>query len=96
MAVTTGDVLRLAAMVRLGLTEVEAQQLTRDMDDILAHVDRLQLVDTSSVDFDARRRDGENVTRPDEVTPSLPVDDVLANAPERHEHFFVVPAVLGE
>jgi aspartyl-tRNA(Asn)/glutamyl-tRNA(Gln) amidotransferase subunit C len=96
LTVTKSDVLRLAQMVRIGLSDDEAEQLTRDMDGILAHVDKLQGVDTSSIREDHLPAADVRITRPDIVEPSLSVENVLANAPQRHEGFFVVPAVLAE
>ena len=52
---------------------------------ILDHVGQLQQVDTAGLDADASALDPTDVTRPDRVSPSLSVEDVLANAPDRAE-----------
>ncbi|HEV3312768.1 MAG TPA: Asp-tRNA(Asn)/Glu-tRNA(Gln) amidotransferase subunit GatC [Chloroflexota bacterium] len=96
MAISREVVLRLAEMTRIGLKPDEADALTVDMAAILTHVSRLQEVDTTTVDPGEHITGLHDISRPDVVTPSLPVEEVLANAPERHENFFVVPAVFGE
>jgi aspartyl-tRNA(Asn)/glutamyl-tRNA(Gln) amidotransferase subunit C len=83
-------------MTRIGLNPDEVERLTGDMEAILDHVGRLQEVATAGVAPDAHILGLRGVLRPDTVAPSLPVEDVLANAPEREGDFFVVPAVLGE
>ncbi len=96
MAVSREVVERLAEMTRIGLSPDEADRLTVDMAAILEHVGRLQSVDTSGVHPDTHISGLADVTRPDAVEPSLSVDDVLANAPQSSDGFFVVPAVFGQ
>ena len=94
--VTTAEILRLAEMTRIGLADDEAERLTSEMDVILHAVDQLQAVDTSAVAELGSPAAFVNILREDTVTESLTADQVLANAPERHEDFFVVPAVFGD
>lgn len=96
MAVSLDTILRLAEMTRIGLEPEEAGRLTADIEAILAHVSRLRTVDTGAVDAQSIAPDVAATVRPDMVRDSLTVDDVLANAPDRHDGFFVVPAVLGD
>jgi aspartyl-tRNA(Asn)/glutamyl-tRNA(Gln) amidotransferase subunit C len=95
MSVSNAEILRLAEMTRIGLDRAEAERLTSEMDVILDAVNKLRTVDTSSVKavFSGR---ASNVVRPDIVTASLSRSQALANAPEEHEGFFVVPAILGQ
>jgi aspartyl-tRNA(Asn)/glutamyl-tRNA(Gln) amidotransferase subunit C len=95
VAIERSVVVRLAEMTRIGMSDEEVDHLTADMSNILAHVNLIQSVDTSAVGNTGSDADA-SVLRADEVRPSLSVAEVLANAPERHEDFFVVPAVLGE
>jgi aspartyl-tRNA(Asn)/glutamyl-tRNA(Gln) amidotransferase subunit C len=96
MAVTRETVERLAEMTRIGLRAEEVDRLTGDMEAILDHVGRLQQVDTSTVHGEGHGPNLGDVTRPDVVGESLATEDALANAPERKDDFFVVPAVFGE
>lgn len=96
MAISREVVLRLGEMTRIGLKPDEVDALTGDMAAILTHVSRLQEVDTTAVNPGAHITGLHDVSRPDVVSPSLSVEEVLANAPKRHEDFFVVPAVFGE
>lgn len=96
MAISRETVERLAEITRIGLSPDEADALAEDMSGILHHVARIQAADTSGVPEGISESEAHTVWRPDEVKPSLPVDSVLANAPESHEQFFVVPAIFGE
>lgn len=96
MAISREVIERLAEMTRIGLSADETERLIADMASILTHVDRLQLVDTSHVAATSHVTGLHDVTRRDEIQSSMPVDDVLANAPESHQGFFVVPGVFGE
>lgn len=96
MPVSQGIVARLAEMTRIGLQPGEVERLSKDMEAILEHVGRLQSVDTSQVGRGTQVTGLHDVFREDAVEPSLTVDQVLANAPERDGNFFAVPAVLGE
>lgn len=96
MAISREVVERLAEMTRIGLSETEVERLTQDMGAILGHVSRLPQVDTGEVSSGAHITGLRDVTRPDEVGPSLPVSEVLANAAESDRDFFVVPAVFGD
>jgi len=96
VTVTTTEILRLAEMTRIGLDLNEADRLTSQMDSILDHMNLLRTVDTNSVQTAEESQGLTNIVRLDEVSVSLPVEAVLANAPETSDNFFVVPAVMGE
>lgn len=96
MPVTPDVVARLAEMTRVGLTDAEIETLTGQIDAIVEHVSRLREVDTSDLNRDGHILGLHDVSRPDTVVSSLPADEVLANAPQRHDGFFVVPAVQAE
>ena len=87
---------RLAEMTRIRLAPEEATKLATDMDAILDHVAKLQECDTSGVSITSGITGLHDVARLDVIEPSLTPEEVLANAPERHDGFFVVPAVLGD
>jgi aspartyl-tRNA(Asn)/glutamyl-tRNA(Gln) amidotransferase subunit C len=94
MKLSREEVKRLALLTRLGLDEDEVERLREQLSDILENFEILQQVDTTDVPPTAHSIALENVLREDEAGPSLPADQVLANAPNREEGFFKVRAVL--
>jgi aspartyl-tRNA(Asn)/glutamyl-tRNA(Gln) amidotransferase subunit C len=94
MALTPEEVRKVAALARLELSDAEVEAMARQLSAIVAYVDQLQRLDTSQVEPLAHALDVSNVFRADEPAPSLPVEQALANAPQRQGPFFRVPAVL--
>jgi aspartyl-tRNA(Asn)/glutamyl-tRNA(Gln) amidotransferase subunit C len=94
MKLSREEVKRLALLARLGLDEDEVERLREQLSNILDNFEILQQVDTTDVPPTAHSIALENVLREDEAGPSLPADQVLANAPNREEGFFKVRAVL--
>jgi aspartyl-tRNA(Asn)/glutamyl-tRNA(Gln) amidotransferase subunit C len=94
MSLTAQEVQWVAHLARLQLTEAELQIMTRQLSAIVDYVDQLKQVNTDGVEPMAHVLAINNVFRADEPTPSLPVADALANAPERRGDFYSVPAVL--
>ncbi len=96
MALTREDVLHVARLARLALTEEEVERMRQELSRILAYIDQLQEVDTSHVPPTAHVLDVAPPLREDAPRPGLPREKVLANAAERTDEFFVVPPVLEE
>jgi aspartyl-tRNA(Asn)/glutamyl-tRNA(Gln) amidotransferase subunit C len=96
MALTQTDVEHIAHLARLDLTPGEVEQYRRQLSDILDHFETLKRVDTSAVPPTATALPMSTVLREDDVSPSLPTADALANAPDREDGYFRVPAVFGE
>lgn len=95
MKLSREEVLHIALLARLGLTETEVDSLREQLSDILGNFEALQQVDTTDVPPTAQSIPLQNVMRSDdEVVPSLPPSQILANAPRREEDFFRVRAVL--
>lgn len=94
MKLTQEEVLHIARLARLGLAEAEVSRLSEQLSNILEHFKILQQVDTTDVPPTAQSIDLQNVLKSDEVTPSLPQSQVLANAPRREGDFFRIRAVL--
>ena len=88
------QVRQVARLARLELDEHEVELFTRQLGAILEAFQRLQEVDTQGVDPTFYPLPLQNVLREDEVRPSLPVEAVLRNAPEREGDFFKVPRVI--
>jgi aspartyl-tRNA(Asn)/glutamyl-tRNA(Gln) amidotransferase subunit C len=97
MAITREDVLHVAALAQLELSEEEITRLTEQLGDILAAVGKVSQLDLSDVPPTSHPLSVVNVLRSDEPRPSLPLEDVFANAPERDgDHFRVPPTGVAE
>jgi aspartyl-tRNA(Asn)/glutamyl-tRNA(Gln) amidotransferase subunit C len=94
MSLTVEQVRWVAHLGRLQLSDADLETFTRQLSSIVAYVAQLQQVNTDGVEPLAHVADLQNVFRPDQQAPSLPVDEALANAPERQGDFYRVPAVL--
>lgn len=94
MKLSREEVLHIARLARLGLTEDEIDRMREQLSDILENFEVLQQVDTSGVPPTAQSVALQNVVRDDEVAPSLSAGEVLANAPRKEGDFFRVRAVL--
>ena len=94
MKLSREEVLHIARLARLGLTETEVDRLSEQLSNILENFEVLQQVDTSGVAPTAQSIALQNVTKDDEVAASLPQPQVLANAPRRDGDYFRVRAVL--
>jgi aspartyl-tRNA(Asn)/glutamyl-tRNA(Gln) amidotransferase subunit C len=100
MSIDKDLVHKVALLARLELTAEELETMTHQLASIVAYVDQLAQVNTDGVEPLAHALAVSNVFREDELAPSLPVAEALANAPERRtdargEQFYAVPAVLG-
>ena len=91
MAITRDDVLHVAQLARLALTDGEVQRLVDELGAILEAVGKVSELDLRDVEPTSHPLDLVNISREDKTRPSLGLDDALANAPEREESFFRVP-----
>jgi aspartyl-tRNA(Asn)/glutamyl-tRNA(Gln) amidotransferase subunit C len=96
MKLSREEVLHIARLARLGLTEADLERFSEQLSNILENFQILQPVDTTNVPPTAQSIPLQNVTRPDEVAASLDQNEVLANAPKQEGEFFRVKAVLEE
>jgi aspartyl-tRNA(Asn)/glutamyl-tRNA(Gln) amidotransferase subunit C len=95
MAITRDDVLHVAELARLALTEEEIERLLGELTAILEAVGKVSELDLTDVPPTSHPLDLENVWADDEPRPSLAVDEVFANAPAREGDFFRVPPPAG-
>jgi aspartyl-tRNA(Asn)/glutamyl-tRNA(Gln) amidotransferase subunit C len=91
MAITREQLLHVAHLARLELREDEVGRLEAQLNDILAAVSKVSELDLSDVPPTSHPLDVVNVWDEDSPRPCLPVEDALANAPEREGDFFKVP-----
>jgi len=94
MKLSREEVLHIARLARVALTEAEITRMSEQLSNLLEHFEVLQKVDTAGVPHTAQSVTLQSVMREDKVTPSLPPEDVLANAPRREGDCFRVRAVL--
>jgi aspartyl-tRNA(Asn)/glutamyl-tRNA(Gln) amidotransferase subunit C len=90
------DVQNVARLARLELSETELVRMQAELGNILAYIDKLRSVDTVGVEPTAHAVPLTNVMREDDPRPSLPLVDMLANAPEAAGDFFRVPRIIEE
>ena len=91
MAIDREQLLHVAHLARLELREGEAERLEGQLNDILDAVSKVAELDLSDVPPTSHPHEVVNVWEDDEPRPCLPVDEALANAPEREGDFFKVP-----
>ena len=91
MAITRDEVLHVARLARLELTEEEVARFTEQLSAILEAVAKVAELDLADVGPTAHPLDVVNVWAEDEPRPSIPVEDALANAPAREAGFFKAP-----
>jgi aspartyl-tRNA(Asn)/glutamyl-tRNA(Gln) amidotransferase subunit C len=91
LAITRDEVLHVAGLARLALTDEEVERLGGQLNAILEAVGKVAELDLAGVEPTSHPLDLANVWADDEARPSLPLDDVFANAPDREGDFFKVP-----
>ena len=86
------QVLHVARLARLRLSEEEVGRMTGELSGILGHVDRIGKLDLEGVEPTSHVVALENVLRADQPRPSLPQEVALAPAPEPQDGAFRVPS----
>jgi len=95
MSVDKSTVQRIASLARIRVPEEELETLAGELSQILDWVEQLEEVDTDGVTPMASSAEGMELRwRDDVVTDGNKADDVLANAPDRRNGYFVVPKVI--
>jgi aspartyl-tRNA(Asn)/glutamyl-tRNA(Gln) amidotransferase subunit C len=88
------DVKYVAHLARLALTPEEEKKLSAQLGGILGYVEKLRELDVSGVEPTAHAVPLVNVTRADEIHPSLDHEAALRNAPKQSNGLFIVPKVV--
>ena len=96
MRLSREEVMHIALLARVGVTDEDVDNTTEQLSNILENFEILREVDTTDVPPTAQSIALQSIMRDDEIAPSLPAEDVLANAPRREGEFFKVNAVLEE
>ena len=96
MKISREEVLHIALLARLGLNDEEVDRLSEQLSNILENFEILQQVDTTNIPPTTQSIALQNVVSDDSIAPSLPSNEVLANAPQKEGDLFKVRAVLEE
>jgi aspartyl-tRNA(Asn)/glutamyl-tRNA(Gln) amidotransferase subunit C len=91
VAISRDEVLHVARLARLALTEEEVERLGAQLSAILGAVSKVGELDLEGVEPTSHPLELANVWAPDEPQPSLSQEEALANAPDREGGFFRVP-----
>jgi aspartyl-tRNA(Asn)/glutamyl-tRNA(Gln) amidotransferase subunit C len=91
MTITREEVLHVARLARLELTEDEVERFTGQLSAILDAVSKVSELDLSDVSATSHPLEVANAWEEDVPRPCLPLDDVFANAPDRDEDYFRTP-----
>ena len=91
MGITREEVLHVAKLARLELTDDEVERLTGELSAILEAVSKVSELDLSDVPPTSHPLAVVNAWAEDEPRPSLGLEDVFANAPDRKGDLFEVP-----
>jgi len=94
--ISRDDVVRVARLARLALTEAELETMREQLNAILSHIDALRAVDTAGIEPTSHAVPQFNVMRDDDPRPCLSVEEMLTNAPDRAGDFFRVPRIIEE
>ena len=94
MKLSREEVLHIALLARLGLTDEEVDRLSEQLSNILENFEVLQQVDTTDIPPTAQSITLRNVTSDDIIETSYPPEEMLENAPKQEDGFFRVRPVL--
>ncbi|MEQ8479810.1 MAG: Asp-tRNA(Asn)/Glu-tRNA(Gln) amidotransferase subunit GatC [Hoeflea sp.] len=94
MSVDLATVKRVAHLARIAVSEEEAQRMEGELNAILGFVEQLSEVDVDGVEPMTSVMPMAMRKRPDVVTDGSKAEDIVANAPEATDNFFMVPKVV--
>ena len=94
MTIDKGTVLRIARLSRIAMEDDALEPMARELSGILAWVEQLGEVDTGGIEPMTGAIAATLPQRDDEASAGAPTDDLLANAPDSDDGFFVVPKVI--
>ena len=92
--ITKDDVLKIAKLAHLQLTEADLPEVSKHLASIFEYFTDLNSVDVSNVEAMSHVQSGVNVFREDVVAPSLSIDDALGNTPDVSGRYIRVPIII--
>ena len=94
MRISKEEVRQIARLARLSPSEEEIDRLTGELDSILGYFEKLNELDTTGIEPTSHAVEVSWPFREDQVLQSLPVDEVLRNAPDKDRSMFRVKKVI--
>ena len=96
MKISKDDVINVAELARLEFKEEELEKFTEQLGNILEYIEQLSELNTDNVEPTSHVLDISTPLREDKVVEWLNTEEVLKNAPESEDNFFVVPKVIED
>ncbi len=93
--ITKNEIMHIAKLAMLNLTDTEIEGYTKDMQEILAYAEMINNLDTSDIDETIGATKQKNKFRKDEVIEFQTRDNLLQNAPSQAEGMFRIPKVIN-
>ncbi|MBI4595976.1 MAG: Asp-tRNA(Asn)/Glu-tRNA(Gln) amidotransferase subunit GatC [Candidatus Tectomicrobia bacterium] len=94
MKITLQQVDHVARLARLELSDEDRMKFTKQLNDILVYIEKLNELDTSEVEPTSHVLPILNVFRHDQISSSLEIEESLANAPKKEGLFFQIPKII--
>lgn len=92
--ITKREVEHVARLARLELSDEERETFTKQLNNILTYVEKLNELDTKDVEPTSHVLQIQNIFKEDEIRESLPRERALSNAPDRTDEFYRVPKII--
>ncbi|MCZ6527598.1 MAG: Asp-tRNA(Asn)/Glu-tRNA(Gln) amidotransferase subunit GatC [Candidatus Dadabacteria bacterium] len=96
MKISKDDIIKVSELARLEFKEEELEIFTEQLGNILEYIEQLNELDTDNVEPTSHVLDISTPLREDKVVEWLSTEEVLKNAPESEDDFFVVPQVIED
>ncbi len=94
MKITPEDVRHVAQLARIALTDEQIGVIGRQLNDIVEYVTQLKEINTNNIEPTSHVIPLKNIFREDVKSPSLPRQEMLKNAPDCNERFYIVPKII--
>ena len=95
MAISKEEIIHIAKLASLNLSDAEIERYANDMTEILGYANMINSVNTDEIKETIAANENYNVFRKDEVIPSMDRDVLLQNAPSKDEGMFRIPKVIN-
>lgn len=95
MAISKEEIVHIAKLASLNLSDAEIERYANDMTEILEFANMINSVDTDEIKETIAANENYNVFRKDEVVQSIDRDVLLQNAPSKDEGMFRIPKVIN-
>jgi len=96
MKISKDDIMKVSELARLEFKEEELEKFTEQLGNILEYIEQLNELNTDNVEPTSHVLDMSTPLREDKVVEWLSTEEVLKNAPESEDDFFVVPQVIED